>query len=42
MSINVAEKIFLAGTLGVTGIFLGSMYFKGSGVKKHDSFKVRQ
>ena len=42
MSINLAEKGFLAATLGVTGLFMGSMYFKKSDVKKHDAFKVRQ
>jgi hypothetical protein len=42
MSVNLFEKIFLAGSIGVSILFMGAMYFKSPKGEKHDSFKVRQ
>ena len=42
MSMNLFEKIFLVGTLGVSTLFAGSMYFKKPKVQKNDAFKIRQ
>ena len=42
MSINLFEKAFIAGSLGVTFAFMGAMYFKSNAGDKKDAFKVRQ
>jgi hypothetical protein len=42
MSANLVEKGFAMFAIGASILFIGSMYFKGPKVEKHNAFKVRQ
>jgi len=42
MSISLFEKMFVAGSIGASILYMGAMYFKSPKSEKHDAFKVRQ
>jgi hypothetical protein len=39
---NLMEKGFALGSIGLSVLFMGAMYFKKPSVDKKDAFKVRQ